>query len=61
MTKTTDKDKKVRKSKGLKLNIIPSKEKISQEESDRRLIEFFSLLYEWHLDEQNKLEPTDKA
>lgn len=61
MSKTIDKDKKARKYKGLKLNIIPSKEKISQEESDRRLIEFFNLLYEWHLEEKEKLETPEKS
>jgi hypothetical protein len=60
MNKTIDKDKKVRKSKGITLNIIASEEECSKEESDRRLVEFFSVLYEWHLEDQNKLNSPDK-
>jgi hypothetical protein len=55
MTQIIDKDKKTKKSKGLTLRIIPSEEKVSEEEKNRRLIEFFALLYEWRLEEQNKL------
>jgi len=56
MVKTIDKDKKVKKHKGLTLNITSSNEQISEEEKNRRLVEFFALLYEWHLEEQNKLQ-----
>lgn len=46
---------KAKKNKEITLNIIPSTEECSKEEADRRLVEFFSVLYEWHLEEQNKL------
>jgi len=39
----------------LKPNLIPSKEECSKEEEGRLLVEFFGLLHEWHLEEQNKL------
>lgn len=55
MSKTIGKDKKARKRKGLTLNITVANEQISEEEKNRRLIEFFALLYEWRLEEQSKL------
>lgn len=57
MNKTIDKNKKAKKHKGLTLNITVSKEQISEEERNRRLVEFFALLYEWRLEEQSKLQP----
>lgn len=60
MSKTADKNKKARKSKGITLNIIPSTEECSKEESDRRLIEFFNILFEWHIEDLNKLNSPDK-
>lgn len=57
MSKLADKDKKVRQSKGLTLNLIPSKEKCSEDEANRRLVDFFSLLFEWHLEDQKELIP----
>lgn len=60
MEKTINKNKKTKKNKGITLNIIPSEEECSKEESDRRLVEFFGVLYEWHLEDLNKLNSPDK-
>lgn len=60
MSKTLDKDKKAKKHKGLTLTITSSNEQISEEEKNRRLIEFFGVLYEWHLEDLNKLNSPDK-
>lgn len=55
MNKTISKNRKAKKHKGLTLNITVANEQISEEEKNRRLVEFFALLYEWRLEEQSKL------
>lgn len=40
------------KLKKLKVNIIPLQTPSTPEEDKKRLVEFFDLLYSWHLEEQ---------
>lgn len=42
------------KNKKLKLNIIPSKETISDKESKQRFVQFFELLCDGHLKEEKE-------
>lgn len=40
----------------LKLNIIYNEAPVSQEEQDKRLLDFFALLFEWELQEMRNAE-----